>query len=270
MTKPLIDIAANLTHDSFDEDRDAVFQNALDAGVGKFLIVGTDRASSGQALTLCEQRPHDSRATVGLHPHHASDWSDELHDMYQDWLQHPLCSAAGEMGLDYFRNFSSPEDQKKAFSAQLKLAVDSQLPAYLHVREAFDDFYPMLKEVRGDLSQAIVHCFTGSREEMEAYVELDCGIGITGWVCDERRGEELQRIVPWIPDDRLMIETDAPYLLPRTLTPRPKTRRNEPKYLPEVLRVVAQLREVSESELSEQLWNNTHRYFSFDAQSGVI
>lgn len=263
MTKPLIDIAANLTHDSFDDDRETVFADAIAAGVGKFLIVGTDQVSSEQAIALCEQRPEDCRATVGLHPHHASDWSVALRNRYREWLSHPHCSAAGEMGLDYFRNFSPVADQKIAFAEQLKLAVDHQLPAYLHVREAFDDFYPMLKEVRGDLSQAIVHCFTGSREEMEAYVELDCGIGITGWVCDERRGEELQRIVPHIPADRLMIETDAPYLLPRTLKPKPKTRRNEPKYLPEVLRVVAQLRETSESALSELLWDNTHRYFSF-------
>jgi TatD DNase family protein len=260
---PIIDIAANLSHDCFDADFEAVLQNGLAVGVQKYLVVGTDIESSEKSLLLSGKYPAQFWCTAGMHPHHASDWSAEAAQRFSACMAQSKCIAAGEMGLDYFRNFSSPEDQRTAFTAQLALAVEHGLPAYLHVRDAHADFYPILKEFMPDLKNAVVHCFTGLQPEMEAYVELGCGIGITGWVCDERRGLDLQKIVPYIPDDRLMIETDCPYLMPRTLSPKPKSRRNEPMYLPEVLRVIAELRQQSPTEVAELTWHNSHRFFGF-------
>ena len=175
---------------------------------------------------------------------------------------HDAVVAVGECGLDYFRNFSPPEEQRDAFRRQLGLAAETGLPVFLHQRDAHDDFLKILEQAMGKVSRAVAHCFTGGAEELGVYLDLGLYIGITGWVCDERRGGNLKNIVGKIPLDRLMIETDAPYLLPRTLNPKPKTRRNEPMYLREVLRVVADEMGIAEDMLAQATTENAERFFS--------
>ena len=161
---------------------------------------------------------------------------------YVKLVQEPHVVAVGECGLDYFRNFSPREAQLDAFRRQLDIAKATKKPLFLHQRDAHGDFVDVLEPYLPDISRAVAHCFTGSGESLGEYLKMGLYIGITGWICDERRGKHLYDIVSIIPDNRLMVETDAPYLMPRTLRPKPKTRRNEPMHLPEVVRIIAEAR----------------------------
>lgn len=230
----LIDIGANLTHESFDRDRDAVLQRARAAGVAQLVITGASREHSPKALDLARAHPGVLFATAGVHPHHAVEYTEECDAQMRALLAQPEVVAVGECGLDYNRDFSPRPAQRRAFERQLQTAVDTGKPLFLHQRDAHADFMAIMKQFDGQLPAAVVHCFTGTREELFDYLDQDWHIGITGWLCDERRGAHLRELVPGIPAQRLMIETDAPYLLPRTLRPLPKDRRNEPAFLPHI------------------------------------
>ena len=257
----MIDIGANLAHDSFDADREAVLQRAWQAGLQAILVTGSSAASNEQALALAREHKGRLYATAGLHPHHASEWNEELAARVAELSTNAEVVALGECGLDYFRNYSPHADQRRAFIAQLGLAVQADKPAFLHQRDAHSDFHAILRDYRRALPGCVVHCFTDTSEALDAYVALDCYIGITGWVCDERRGLGLRELVKRIPADRLLVETDAPYLLPRTLKPSPKDRRNEPAYLPWVVRTIAQARGETEQAVAESSSANARRLF---------
>ena len=173
--------------------------------------------------------------------------------------------AVGECGLDFFRDLSPRPVQRDWFEQQLRLAVELGMPVFLHQRDAAADFAAILAPLREALADACVHCFTGDREALHQVLDLDCHVGITGWICDERRGQELQEIVSDIPDDRLLIETDSPYLIPRSLRPRPKTRRNEPQWLGEVRDAVARCRGQSPEHVAAVTTANARRFFRLDA-----
>lgn len=236
----LIDIGVNLGHDSFDHDRAAVMAAARQAGVIQMVVTGTSVDASLKAAELAGEHPGVLFSTAGVHPHDATSFGIDTSAQLHRLLQQPQVVAVGETGLDFFRDFSPRDLQERAFAEQLELGVLTQLPVFLHQRDAHERFIGILKEQRDKLPRGVVHCFTGTREELHAYLDLDMYIGITGWICDERRGQELQRIVGDIPEDRLLLETDAPYLLPRTIEPKPSGRRNEPAYLVWVLAMVAQ------------------------------
>jgi TatD DNase family protein len=262
MNYSLIDIGANLAHDSFDDDRDEVLQRAADAGVARIIITGSSDDSNARAAALAETSDGKLFSTAGVHPHHASDYTDESDALIRSLVAKDAVVAVGECGLDYFRNFSPRDAQLDAFRRQLQIAKETGLPVFLHQRDAHDDFIDVLEPSLPGLSRAVAHCFTGEHESLREYIELGLYIGITGWICDERRGKHLHDIVSVVPDDRLLIETDAPYLLPRTIKPKPKTRRNEPAYLPEVLRVVAQARGQSEDHVAQITTENATRFFA--------
>ena len=264
MTDSLIDIGANIAHDSFDDDRDEMMQRAAAAGVDRIIVTGSSDDSNVRAAELAATSPGVLYSTAGVHPHHASDYSDESDALIRTLIQKDAVVAVGECGLDYCRNFSPRADQLAAFERQLEIAKESGLPVFLHQRDAHDDFIELLEPALPDLSRAVAHCFTGEGESLREYVALGLYIGITGWICDERRGKHLHDIVDIIPDDRLLIETDAPYLMPRTIRPRPKSRRNEPMYLTEVVRVVAEARGQTEQHVAEQTTANAVRFFGLD------
>ncbi len=257
----LIDIGANLAHDSFDADRDAVLQRAWDAGLDAILVTGSCADSNERALQLARAHPGRLYATAGLHPHRATDWNAALSSRIAELGREPQVVALGECGLDYFRDLSPRESQRSAFVAQLELAAAANKPAFLHQRDAHADFHAIVSEARSSLNGCVVHCFTDNAEALDAYLALDCHIGITGWVCDERRGAELRELVRRIPAERLLIETDAPYLLPRNLKPRPKHRRNEPAFLPWVLRSLAEARGDDPAALVAQCSANARHLF---------
>ena len=258
----LIDIGVNLGHDSFDHDREAVMAAAHRAGVVQMIVTGTSIAGSIKAAELAGQHPGVLYSTAGVHPHDAEgfgiDTSAQLHRI----LQQPQVVAVGETGLDFFRDFSPRPLQEQAFAEQLALAVQTQMPIFLHQRDAHERFMGLLREQRNKLARGVVHCFTGTRDELFAYLDLDMYIGITGWICDERRGEELQRIVRDIPEDRLLLETDAPYLMPRNIKPKPSSRRNEPAHLVWVLEMVARCTGRSAVEVAETTTRNAKVFFA--------
>jgi TatD DNase family protein len=262
MPYPLIDIGANLTHDSFRDDLDEVLARADAAGVGRMLVTGSDDQGNIDAAELAEAYPGCLFATAGVHPHHAADYTDASDELIRSLLMRREVVAVGECGLDYFRDFSPRDAQQEAFRSQLDIAADTGKPVFLHQRDAHDDFVEILEPALAKISRAVAHCFTGEGESMREYLAMGLWIGITGWICDERRGAHLQEIVAEIPDNRLLIETDAPYLLPRTLQPRPKSRRCEPAHLTEVLRVVAKARGQSEEHVAEITTANAIDFFA--------
>ena len=235
----LIDIGANLTHESFRHDFDAVIDRAAAHGVTHMIVTGASQDGSEHALELARTHPGKLYATAGVHPHHAVDYSDFTDARLRELAQLPEIRAVGETGLDYHRNYSPRDVQLQVFERQLQIAVDVGKPVFLHQRDAHHDFFALLKRYRDRLPAAVVHCFTDTREAMLDYLSLDCHIGITGWICDERRGTHLREFVREIPANRLMIETDAPYLLPRTVRPQPSHRRNEPMYLKHICEEIA-------------------------------
>ncbi len=262
----LIDIGANLTHDSFDDDRDAVLARAAAAGVSRIVVTGTSVTSSVQAAALCEVYPKRLFATAGVHPHHAAELDAHTAAALRSLLASPKFVAVGECGLDFFRDYSPRDAQRRAFAAQLELAMEVGKPVFLHVRDAHEELVAMLAPARPSLAGGVAHCFTGGPEELAAYLELDLYIGITGWVCDERRGADLRAAVPLIPLDRLLIETDAPYLLPRDIAPKPRSRRNEPQFLAHVLERVATLAQQPVDVVAEATTKNAERLFGLDAR----
>ncbi len=261
MTLSLVDIGANLAHHSFDDDRAEVLQRAADAGVATMIVTGSSDDSNVRAAKLAEASNGVLFSTAGVHPHHASDYTDDSDELIRSLARKDVVVAVGECGLDYFRNFSPRDAQLDAFRQQLTIAKETGLPVFLHQRDAHDDFVEILEPALPDLSRAVAHCFTGEGESLREYLALGLYIGVTGWICDERRGKHLHDIVDVIPDDRLLIETDAPYLMPRTVQPKPKTRRNEPMYLPEVLTVVAEARGQSVDHVAAITSENARRFF---------
>ena len=241
-TMHLIDVGANLTHESFRRDFDAVLDRARKAGVEKMIVTGASRAGSEHALDLARGHPGTLHATAGVHPHHAGDYGAETDALLRALAREPEVVAVGETGLDYFRDLSPRPAQRAAFEKQLAIAVDLGMPLFLHQRDAHDDFLSLLKAARDRVPAVVVHCFTDQRRALFEYLDLDCHIGITGWICDERRGMHLRELVRDIPASRLLLETDAPYLLPRDIRPQPTDRRNEPMYLAHICETVARER----------------------------
>ena len=257
----LVDIGVNLTNKAFHSDRELVIERARAAGVTTLIVTGTSLEASAQALALVSDRAPTLYATAGVHPHDASTFDDASAARLKAIAVHASVRALGECGLDYNRNYSPRAAQLHAFEAQLELAVELQLPVFRHDREAHADQHTLLKRYRDRIVGGVVHCFTGTRSELHAYLDLDLNIGITGWICDERRGIELRTLIRDIPADRLMLETDAPYLLPRTLRPPPANRRNEPAFLTEVLAGVAQFAGRPAQEVAEQTTRTARAFF---------
>ncbi len=255
----MIDIGANLTHDSFNKDRKQVIDAAVDAGVTSMIVTGSNHACSLKAYELTQEYPEELYSTVGFHPHHASEYTGESEDLILALIKRDEVVAIGETGLDYFRDISPREAQVFSFEQHIKLAIETRAPLFLHQREAHDDFFAIIKEYRDKISNLVVHCFTDNKKALFDYIDLDCHIGITGWICDERRGLHLRELVKNIPNNRLMIETDSPYLIPRDL--KLKTRRNEPKNLPHIAQVLAELRETKLDEFITQTSLVSRKFF---------
>ncbi|MEQ4531380.1 MAG: 3'-5' ssDNA/RNA exonuclease TatD [Mixta sp.] len=257
----MFDIGVNLTSTQFAKDREQVVRRAREAGLTGMLITGTNALESQQAQSLAQRHPDFCWSTAGIHPHHASEWSADTAATLRRLAESPQVVAIGECGLDFNRNFSAHNQQEYAFDAQLALAAELQMPVFLHCRDAHERFIAVLKPWIGQLPGAVVHCFTGTAEELAECLALGLSVGITGWVCDERRGMALRELLPQIPAERLLLETDAPYLLPRDMRPRPTSRRNEPCFLPHIVQQVALWRGEEVGQLAQQTDANSRRLF---------
>jgi len=231
------------SHLSTEPGCTAWLQRACEHGVARMLVTGASGTGSAAALKLANAHPDVLYATAGVHPHHAIDYDDATDASLRELARDPRVRAIGETGLDFNRNYSPRDVQLAALERQLQMAVDLRKPVFLHQRDAHADFLAVLKRYRHRVPNVVVHCFTDTAEALHDYLALDCHIGITGWICDERRGVHLRDLVRDIPANRLMLETDAPYLLPRTVHPAPRHRRNEPMYLRAVCEQVARDRD---------------------------
>jgi TatD DNase family protein len=254
-----IDIGINLAHDSYDADRDETLARAAAVGVSRMIVTGSSRDSTRKAIDLARAHAGKLFATSGMHPHHATDLTAEALAGLEADAREPEVVAVGECGLDYFRDFSPREAQRQAFHAQLEVATRVGKPVFLHQRDAHEDFLAILKEHR--ITRGVAHCFTAGEVERDAYLAQGLHIGITGWICDERRGKHLREVVRAIPANRLMIETDGPYLLPRDLKPQPKSRRNEPAFLPHIAKVIADARNEPLAEFATTTAKTTRDFF---------
>jgi TatD DNase family protein len=246
---------------AFDHDREAVIARAQASGVETLIITGSDIENSSRATAFAEGHPN-CMTTAGVHPHNAKNWNDNILARLEE-LSGSDIRAIGECGLDYNRNFSPQDAQRKCFEDQLKLAVKIGKPVFLHERDAFADFFSILSNYRAGLPGAVVHCFTAGMKELEAYLSIDCYIGITGWICDERRGSHLIPLLTHIPADRLLLETDAPYLLPRNLprSVKGKSGRNEPCFLPHIAVSVAEILSKTPEQIATETSANAERLF---------
>ncbi|MCH1930178.1 TatD family hydrolase [Shewanella sp. A25] len=263
-----IDIAVNLLGNALEPDIAEIVQAAATQGVSPLIVIGSDLTESAKAIDVCKQYPDKLYCTAGVHPHHASEWHSGSATIQVELCQMPQVVAVGECGLDYNRDFSPRPIQRQAFRNQLELAIALQMPVLMHERDAHDDFLAILSEYRSELTGALLHCFTGNREQMEAYIDLGLHLGITGWVCDERRGQELAELVPFIPKERLLIETDSPYLLPRSMRPKPKSSKNKPEYLPYIAQYIANLRGEAPDEFAAQCYQNSLAFFNLSQHHG--
>ncbi|MBB1202952.1 3'-5' ssDNA/RNA exonuclease TatD [Enterobacteriaceae bacterium 89] len=256
----MFDIGVNLTSSQFSRDRDEVVARAYASGVRGMLITGTNQTESEEAQQLAQRYQH-CWSTAGVHPHDASSWTPEVAQAIRRLTTQPGVVAVGECGLDFNRNFSTPQEQEAAFSAQLALAAELEMPVFMHCREAHERFMALLKPWLPKLRGGVLHCFTGTRDELLECLDHGLYIGITGWVCDERRGLELRELLPLIPAERLLVETDAPWLLPRDLVPKPSSRRNEPAHLPHIVERIAHWRGEDVQRLAEVTSQNAKTLF---------
>lgn len=264
----LIDIGVNLGNKAFDQDRDEVVQRASDQGIRTLILTGTSVEDSHQALELAKK--YDGCfSTAGIHPHDAREVNEQAIASIKTLLLEERVVAVGETGLDFNRDFSPRPVQEKAFEAQLELVIESGLPVFCHERDASERFADMVKACRDQISALVVHCFTADKKALYRYLDLDLHIGITGWVCDERRGTHLHPLLKDIPENRLMIETDAPYLLPRTLEKKPKNRRNEPAFLGEVVTMIARHTGKTAEMVAQQTSRTTRQFFNLPPAPAV-
>ncbi|MCZ6710284.1 MAG: TatD family hydrolase [Gammaproteobacteria bacterium] len=264
---PSTDIGVNLLHKQFDRDRDAVIERARDDGIERMLVTCTNLEESARGIEFCQTRDR-FWCTAGVHPHDAKDarpgWLKRLAEM----ASNPEVKAVGEIGLDFNRNYSPPDVQITTFRAQLELAVKVEKPVFVHDRDSDGKVFDLLDERAGELSGVVVHCFTGTGTDLARYLNAGYYIGVTGWVCDPRRGRMLQDLVPDIPLDKLLVETDAPFLAPRnTSANTSKKGRNEPAFLKFIIEKIAELKQCDPSQIASA----THRNASilFDLPEGV-
>ena len=253
----LIDSHTHLQVSQYNKDRDAVLKRAQTAGVATILIIGIDLETSLGAIELADKH-ENLYATVGMHPHDAKKLTPDVLKTFRELLQHPKVIALGEIGLDYYRNFSPPNVQKDAFQKQLDIAEKMEMPIIIHNRDAYMDILPILESRQGQI-QGVLHCFTGNIELMERSVEIGFHIGIGG-IVTYPNAKEMQAVACKVPSDRLLIETDCPWLAPQFH----RGKRNEPSYIQAVAEKIAELRNTSVETIGEITTNNFKVLFGID------
>jgi len=251
----------NLSNSRFEKDLNEVISRAKENHIQHLLVTGTNIVESQKALALCQQYPDYLSCTAGVHPHDADNVSENYLENLEELAKYSAVKAIGECGLDFNRNFSTLTNQKNVFKEQIELAQKLQLPLFLHQRDAFTEWFDLLTPHIEYIPFLVTHCFTGTSDQLRLCLEADMYVGITGWLCDERRGQGLRDIIGEIPLNRLMIETDAPYLTPRTIRPKPKSSRNEPSYLPYIVKEIAKLTDYSEQDIIKQTNENARHVF---------
>ncbi len=258
----MIDIGVNLTHPSLLDSLGENIEQWQTAGVSNIIAIASDVTESQKLVNISQTHPSIYH-TLGCHPHHADNWDSQSSSIIKQlYSQSDNAIAIGETGLDFNRNYSTQDNQIKAFNEQIELGKALTLPLYLHERDAEEHMLSILNNHFVNDIKGVLHCFTANKETLKRYLDLGLYIGITGWICDERRGHELQDAIKYIPKDRILIETDSPYLLPRSLRPRPK--KNHPRFLPYIANQAALYAGLSEAELIQITIKNTKQLFNLE------
>ena len=257
----IADIACNFTSERFDNDLDEVINQAIVNNITKFGLICSRLSDIEKLLEIYNRYSKDMFFTIGVHPHHANEINEEYLKKLKEVINNNNPHAIGETGLDFFRNLSTYEEQIFAFEEQIKIAIDTNKPLFLHQRDSHDDFIKILRKYSSDINKSVVHCFTGTKEQLNDYLELDCYIGVTGWICDAKRNVELRKTIKNIPLERLMIETDCPYLIPKNLEEKPKNNRNEPIYLNHIANEVATLMKKDINDIREKTYKTSLSFF---------
>lgn len=269
----MIDIGVNLLSQQFDADREAVCARARQAGVRGMIVTASSIKESQAAAAYCAHSERQLVCTAGIHPHQATPpTAANLAQAMAELAvlaELPQVAAIGETGLDYFRDFAAPADQRAVCQAQLALAAQLGMPVFMHERDAADDVLALIEGSNIDPHTLVIHCFTGTEDALQRYLQRGCLIGITGWLCDRKRGAPLREIVAQIPLNQLLIETDAPYLRPHNAPKQALTgiasgtssRRNEPALLPYVVATLADCLSLPADTVVEHSTANALRLF---------
>ena len=265
--QPLFDAGVNLFSPSFAENREQIVLDAWQNGLSGLLLISSDikESQQQQQFALTDPRLY---CTAGVHPHQASQVEPDWLSLLTQMLHLPQVVAVGECGLDFNRNFSAPEQQIKVFEAQLQLAISHKKPVYLHERDAFECQLDMLNRYPG--LTGVAHCFTGDKTQLQAYLDLGLYIGITGWLCDQSRGMDLMDAVRYLPLDRLILETDSPFLLPKTMRNKPKSRINQPAFLVEIAAELSRLTGHSLDDIAFNSKKNSLNLFQITADEYAL
>ncbi len=256
------DIGVNLAGKGFIGKVDNTVQESHRNGVKYLICISNNMKEAWRTSNLVKTHP-GVYGTAGIHPHRADQFNDNTLKDLRTILKNPKIVAIGECGLDYNRMFSPKEIQIKCFEEHLKLAIELGKPVYLHERDAHDDLYKILEKHMPNLRGAVIHCFTGTSEAVQKYVKLGCYIGTTGWITDPKRGEGLRQAIKHIPLDRLMVETDAPWLTPFVNGQR-VDRTSKPAHVKHVCRKVAELLGQDEELIVNTTYNNAIRFFCIE------
>jgi TatD DNase family protein len=251
----LMDTHAHVQIRQFDKDRDAVVQAAFDAGVARFLVPGVEVETSRSAVELAARYPGRVFAAVGVHPHDATDFTVDALATLRALTTEPGVVAIGEIGLDYYRNLSPQETQRAALTAQMDLAREVDFPIILHNRESHEDMISVLK-AHGAGLRGVFHCFIGDQTMARDALDLGFYLSFAGPLTYPAN-ETLREVAAWAPEDRILVETDSPYLTP----PPHRGKRNEPKQVALVAQRLAEIREVSFERIAEVTTENAARLF---------
>lgn len=262
----MFDVCVNIHSEQFDKDRFAILERAKEAQVTHIALIGSCLESTKTSIELCRKLhiPTEEMryiTSVGIHPHHAKDFTTHMWEEMTRLADDPFVKAIGECGLDYNRNFSTPAEQRLCFIEHIHLAKKMGKPLFLHQRDAITDFLAIIDDHATQIPK-LVHCFTDGIETVEALVERGCYIGITGWIADDRRNASVQEAIHKIPLDRLVIETDAPWLIPRNMPRHRKIGRNEPSFLPYVVDSISQCLDIPSETIIEQSTKNARNFFA--------
>jgi TatD DNase family protein len=258
----IFDSHCHLDDRTYACDLEKVLQRAHRAGVTRMMTIGINKRTSTIAVSLAQSHS-EIHASVGLHPHDVKNCDESILQELVNLAQNKAVRAWGEIGLDFNRMYSPRQDQEKWFGRQLEIAGQLDLPMIFHERDSNGRFLTMLQEFDKNSVNGVVHCFSGSREELNHYLDLGLHIGITGIITMKSRGTQLREMVAAIPADRLLVETDAPYLTPSP--ERNRHRRNEPAFVKSVLLKLAEARREDPAELAQVIWENTCRLYGLEA-----
>jgi TatD DNase family protein len=257
----IFDSHCHLDDKSYSKDLDAVIERARSAGVARMMTIGVNKRTSAQAVSLAQSHT-GIYASVGIHPHDVKDCNESILQDLINLAKNKKVRAWGEMGLDFNRMYSPRLDQETWFEKQLEIADESDLPMIFHERDSNGRFLEILKNHHSTAMKGVVHCFSGNRIELDQYLSLGLHIGITGILTIKSRGAQLRKLVPGIPADRLVVETDAPYLVPAP--EKNRNRRNEPAFVKSILLKLAEVKDEDPEDLAQSIWKNTNRLYGID------